>query len=1854
MPRSTLLRYAATLVPPLMVALATILLAPIPADAEVTWSGNINPESPRLDDENNFIRVGDVSGGTLSITDWSNFSSYYTYLGYEADASGIVSVDGFATRFISYDTFVGYRGNGVLSITNGATGLFAKTIIADESASTGSASIDGRGTRWNGWELIVGNEGTGTLAINNGAVIRINGDTTVAAMSGSTGQIYFDNGTLFTQSLLAATNDLLGSGSINTQGLVSDFDLVFDANNGPNKSLVLDDLPGQNIHIQLDYDGSGALGAGYSGQGTLTIADGQNIESSYGYLGYREGSSGSAVIEGPDSSWTTYRLYVGYGGAGSLAILDGNHVDVKRDTYVGTRSGSSGNIIFDQGTLTTSTLYVNPNDLTGTGTINTHGLVSDIDLKFDAENGYAQTFLLNDSPNQDITLNLLRALTLGVGYRETASMEITEGQRIHSTTGYLGYLPDSHGSASIDGTGSTWSIRMYDNYFTHTLHVGHYGEGAISVTNGGTLFTSDAIVGNEAGSSGLVSVDGAGSGWVNDPDDYILGSTVIGNSGQGTVNLTRGGIAQSYRGILGNNLGSTGQVSVDGAGSSWAIQSVFSSYGDLTIGNQGTGSLSITNGGFVSNELATVGKQLDGSGTVLVDGEGSLWENTSSLYLGLRGEGRLTISQGGMVTVAEETWVGGDSAWDGTLPRPTGSIHFDDGVLSTQSLVAAAADLTGTGVIFTQGLLSDLSLTFDATHGRQQVVTMNQLPDQHLTIGLNLADGTILGAGYGGVGSLTIADQVTILSSEGHIGYLPGASGTAMVRDATWNIAGELNVGRQGNGTLLLSNGAQVESTEGYIGRYAGSSGLVSLSGEDTTWQIGGRFNLGDQGNASLTITNGAILTTGDSDVGDTVGSVGTAMISGQGSTWLGYDLSLGNEGTGIITIADGGVLYSYESYIGDTANGHGSISVDGASSLWKNYQGNSVYLGHQGTGTLFVTSGATASSSTTYVGYDTSASGTIAIDGLGSSWNAGELTLGNAGTATLHVTNGASVKSTNAYLGREVGSTALATVDGTGSSWTTTQSLTIGNRGQGTLSITNGAKVSSLSATLGSEQEASGAVTLDGPNSSWNIDGDLNVGYQGKGTLSIKRDAKVSVTGSTWVSSEQRDNGTLSFYNGLLTTGTLLAGAEHLTGKGTIYAHSLVSDVDLAFDATHGHQQTFSMQKLPGQAIDIHLDYVDGLPLGAGYGGRGSLTIADGKQIESSTGYLGYHQGASGAALVDGPESRWTLTENLYVGNQGNGVLSITNGASVEVANETWLGAGPRGSGSIHFDNGTLSTFWLYASAKDLTGTGTIDTQYLFADIDLVFDDQHPWDGSIRLNDLPDQDITINLTHYVTLGKVGIGYRNTGSLTITNQNTNINRLYLGHLPGSFGKATIQGEEITMYSNYECYVGVGGNGLLEIIDGAQVGHEKVYIGSEAGSDGRVVMSGLETKWYVRDIFVGDHGQGTLEVTDGSYVKSGDTVIGNEVDSTGLITVTGPGSSFISDSYSHYPRITGLPVGYRGSGTLSVTNGGYVQAVNCVIGYSPGSTGQVYVDGSESLFYTPDLYIGYQGDGTVTIVNEGTLKSREIHIGYEKGSTGMMIVDGIGSITEPISLDVGYHGIGTLQIVNGGTVNAGQGNIADKSHVLVDGKGSMLALSSLSTWGQGRSESISPTSLSITNGGYLSTNSLRLIASVVTQVDGIDSIVDVKQLSLASTSNTTTTIANGGLICVSDTLSIGYGRSGKPYQYNAIQLTSGGMLALAGEGDDSLADFMSLVLTTNDYEVSNLLYYWDSAEEDWALLEQASYGTDYTLAYHSTGSLAGYTVLTVGRVPEPSTALLTLASIAGGWIAVRRRRLGSLR
>jgi T5SS/PEP-CTERM-associated repeat protein len=351
---------------------------------------------------------------------------------------------------------------------------------------------------------------------------------------------------------------------------------------------------------------------GYEGNCTLNItAKGKVITRLSSGIAWRSGATGIVTVDGADSLWEhSGWLGIGNGGSGTLNIQNDGAFTNNDTTFV----HSSGEIHFENnGTMETGTLYASPANLTGKGTLTTRGLVSDVDLVFDSPASLNQTFTLNSNPGQNISVNLNMVNSgadgwLGIGFHDHGSLMIRNGITLTSYISYIAYGSGSTGVATVEGTDSRWE--------TATLLVGDGGTGHLNIINGGTVSTN------------------------------TFATSTIGNSGTG----------------------GTSEITVDGAGSSWLNSS------KLSVGDRGSGAMNILNGGKVSNTSALIGEYSGSNGEVTVDGAGSTWTNNGSLYVGRQDNGMLTITGGGMVSVGGTLTIDYNGGGDGFINMATGGM----------------------------------------------------------------------------------------------------------------------------------------------------------------------------------------------------------------------------------------------------------------------------------------------------------------------------------------------------------------------------------------------------------------------------------------------------------------------------------------------------------------------------------------------------------------------------------------------------------------------------------------------------------------------------------------------------------------------------------------------------------------------------------------------------------------------------------------------------------------------------------------------------------------------------------------------------------------------------------------------------------------------------------------------------------------------------------------------------------------------------------------------------------------------------------------------------------------------------
>jgi len=276
------------------------------------------------------------------------------------------------------------------------------------------------------------------------------------------------------------------------------------------------------------------------------------------------------------------------------------------------------------------------------------------------------------------------------------------------------------GDVIIDTSGNT--INTSTSY-TGDLYVGKAGTGTLTIENGGTVNNSNqGIVGYLAGSNGTVTVTGSGSTLTTNTRQLA-----IGWFGTGEMTISDGGAVSNSYGFIGTQNGGSGKVTVTGPGSTWTNSD------QLILGNNAsTGTLTIANGGTVINTNGgRIGLDAGSIGTVTVTGANStLIDNGTNLRVGRDGTGTLTIADGGLVTVGTET----SGVYDGTLdiafsPGSAGTVNIG---AASGSAATAAGTLKAASVAFGSGTgklvfnHTGTAYTFDANiSGAGQIIVEN-------------------------------------------------------------------------------------------------------------------------------------------------------------------------------------------------------------------------------------------------------------------------------------------------------------------------------------------------------------------------------------------------------------------------------------------------------------------------------------------------------------------------------------------------------------------------------------------------------------------------------------------------------------------------------------------------------------------------------------------------------------------------------------------------------------------------------------------------------------------------------------------------------------------------------------------------------------------------------------------------------------------------------------------------------------------------------------------------------------------------------------------------------------------------
>jgi T5SS/PEP-CTERM-associated repeat protein len=298
-----------------------------------------------------------------------------------------------------------------------------------------------------------------------------------------------------------------------------------------------------------------------------------------------------------------------------------------------------------------------------------------------------------------------------------------------------------------------------------------------------------------------------------------------------------------------------------------------------------------------------------------------------------------------------------------------------------------------------------------------------------------------------------------------------------------------------------------------------------------------------------------------------------------------------GTNGMGTLRILNQGRLTSTGAFVGGDIGSHGTATVDGAMSKWD--AGNVLNVGFSGEGALSVLNGGSVTSKFTSVGNDSGSTGTLIVDGAGSSHSVmGDMTVGPQGVGVVTIRNGASAANANGILG-ELGGSGTVNVDGPGTTWTNGV-VAVGITGTGTLNVTAGAVVSGTNGRIAREPNSQGTAIVDGPGSQWNSTGVFTIANNSAGKLVVRNGGVVSAQLGMTVQQGGRLEGDGTVVANVTNNQTVAPGANvpgtlHITGNYTQNAAATIS-INLASATSFDRLAVTGTATLAG-ALAVQLD---------------------------------------------------------------------------------------------------------------------------------------------------------------------------------------------------------------------------------------------------------------------------------------------------------------------------------------------------------------------------------------------------------------------------------------------------------------------------------------------------------------------------------------------------------------------------------------------------------------------------------------------------------------------------------------
>jgi len=560
-----------------------------------------------------YIGYGGV--GEVDVTNGASLSAMAINIGGQSTGFGTLNIDGISVSGQIGDLVVGDAGNGSMDLSNGADISGDDVTIGAQSGAMGEVTVSGQGTTLTAHgQTTVGGVGAGSLNVDDGGDDATD-DLTIGSKVGGTGTVTVtgQSSTLRVAGVTIVGDEGNGDLSVDDGGDDATDELTIGSKTGSMGTVT---VSGAGTELSA----SAETIVGDEGNGTLDITDGGDDATDDLTVGGQSGGMGAVNVMGAGTELNASGdVTVGDAGDGELDGSDDASIDAASLT-VGGKSGSVGEVNLDTG-----------------ASLNVGG-----DATVGDEQGSEGHVTIGVTDAADLSVGG----NLTVGGDGTGTLVVNPGSSLTVDGAEFTIGDGATGNGTVTIIGGTFS-------FGGDLTIGSSGNGVMILQQGasndlgGTSFETPSVtIGAEQGSTGTLLLDGSNT-------SLQVSDLTVGKKGQGTLTLTNGAVLTvNGDAAVADDISVATSVATVDSGSMLAIN------GDLKVGSQGIGQLNVTGGGQVAAVGAvSIGDAGASVGTVVVSGvqSGSGKTTPSSLgygqtlTVGNSGSGQLTISGGGYV-----------------------------------------------------------------------------------------------------------------------------------------------------------------------------------------------------------------------------------------------------------------------------------------------------------------------------------------------------------------------------------------------------------------------------------------------------------------------------------------------------------------------------------------------------------------------------------------------------------------------------------------------------------------------------------------------------------------------------------------------------------------------------------------------------------------------------------------------------------------------------------------------------------------------------------------------------------------------------------------------------------------------------------------------------------------------------------------------------------------------------------------------------------------------------------------------------------------------------------------------------